>query len=67
MQRVAVQAVATSNFHNLSQMHDGDAIADMTYYGQIVRDENITDSRAFLQIHEDVDHLRLNGHFESGH
>ena len=52
---------------DLSQIHHGDAVADVLDQPQIVRDEQIGQRQPLLQIHQQVDDLRLHRHVERRH
>src|SRR5690606_7074282 len=48
------------------EIHDRDVVRDVLDYGEVVRDEEIAEAELLLQIHEQVDDLRLDGHIERG-
>src|SRR5439155_11697483 len=56
-----------TDLHNAPQIHDGDAVTDVAYHGQVVRDEEIREPELVLQIREQVDDLGLGGHVERAH
>jgi hypothetical protein len=51
----------------LSTVHDRHACRHVRDDGQVVRDEQVRESPVLLQVHEQVDHLRLHRHIEHGH
>ena len=53
-------------FHQVAEIHDADRVGDMLNHGQIVADEEIRQLVLILQLVEQVDDLRLNGHIERG-
>ena len=58
------RARGRSDLHDLSQIHHRDAAADVLDEPQIVRDEQIRQLQLLLQIHQQVDDLRLHRHVE---
>ena len=55
------------HLHDLSQIHHGHAAADVLDEPQIVRDEEIGELQLLLQIHQQVDDLRLHRDVERRH
>ena len=51
MQRIAEQLVLRRDLHDLAEVHDDDAVADMANDGQIVRDEQVGELVLLLDIH----------------
>src|SRR5687768_10300529 len=49
-----------------AQIHDGDPIAEVFDDRHVVADEDIRKMPLLLQIEQEVEDLRLNGHIESG-
>ena len=64
MTRTIVEVFSRGDLHCRAQIHDENTMADMTDDGEIVGDENQREPEVLLQIHEQVDDLRLNGHVE---
>ena len=64
MQWRGEQRIARRDLHNASEIHDGDAMADVLHDGEIVRDEKVGNAEFLLQVDHQVDHLRLNRHIE---
>ena len=56
-----------SDLDDLPEIHDRDAAADVLDEPQIVRDEQVGELQPLLQIHQQVDDLRLHRHVERGH
>ena len=52
------------NLDNPSEIHHGDALADVLDEPQIVRDEQVGQSELLLEIHQQVHDLSLHGHVE---
>ena len=46
-------------FHDLPHIHDHNFVADMTHDTQVVCDEHVSDFALLLQIHQQVENLRL--------
>lgn len=67
MQRLGVQAFRFADFHQFTQIHDADAVGNVANDVQAVRDEQEGQSQFLLQLHEQVDHLRLHRHVERGY
>ena len=67
MDRIVEKLVLGSNLHDLSQVHDDDPIADMSNDSEIMGYEKIGEIIFFLDIHEQIDYLRLNGNIECGY
>jgi hypothetical protein len=49
-----------------SEIHHGDAVADMLDHSQIVRNEEIGEAKLALQVHHQVENLRLDRDIEGG-
>ncbi len=62
--RMAVDPVGGSQFHDVAQIHDRDAVGDVTHDGKIVRDKDVGKPELLLQILHQVDHLRLDRHVQ---
>ena len=55
------QLVRRTCFDDAPEVHHGDAVGDLTHHPQIMTDEEIAEPQPVLQIHEQIDHLRLDG------
>ena len=55
----AVESVAGSEFDDLTEIHDGDAMAHGADDGEVVGDEEIGEAEAILKLLEEVDDLGL--------
>ena len=64
---VRVQLVAVGHLHDLAEVHHRDAVADVAYHGEVVRDEQVGELEFPLQVVEQVDDLSLDRHVERGH
>ncbi len=64
--RVAVDGFRIGQLHDFPEIHDGDAVADVFYHGEIVGDEKVGEIELFLQINEEVEDLGLDGNVEGG-
>jgi hypothetical protein len=49
---------------DLAHIHHRYAVADMTYDAQVMGDEQIGQMELFLELAEQIQDLRLNGHVE---
>ncbi len=56
-----------SHLHDPAQIHDGDAARNVTHQPQVVCNEQIGELQLLLQIHQQVDHLRLDRDVERRH
>ena len=65
--RRAVDLLGVGDLHDAAEVHDGDAVGDVAHHGQVVRDEDVRQPELVLQVLQQVDHLRLDGHVERGH
>lgn len=55
-----------SHLHDPAAIHDGDPAADVAHEPQIVSDEDVCELEPFLQLHQQINHLRLHGHVQGG-
>ncbi len=62
--RIREQLRAFRRLDNPTQIHDGDAIADVFDHREIVGDEQVGDPELRLQVFEQVDDLCLDGYVE---
>ncbi len=60
MLRLIKDRLTWSKLHNLAEVHHRDAIRNTLHDRHIVRDENPCHARLLLQVHHQIDHLRLN-------
>ena len=63
---LAVERLPVRNLNHLTQIHNGNAIGDVLYDGQVVGDKQICGTELVLQFLEQVQNLGLNGHIQSG-
>ena len=52
------------DFDELAEVHDGDALADVTHHREVMRDEEVREAELFLQARKQVDDLRLDRDIE---
>jgi len=67
MLRMREQRALVGQLDDLAQVHHGDAVADVLDHGEVVRDEQVRELHLVLQVHQEVDHLRLHRHVERRH
>ena len=67
MLRRGEQRRRRAHLNDLSEIHHRDAAADVLDEPQIVGDEQIRQAEALLQVHQQVDDLRLHRHIERRH
>ena len=58
------QLLPAANLYNLSQVHDGNPVADIVHSSQAVADEDTGKPQLLLQIPEQVQYLGLYGHIK---
>jgi hypothetical protein len=66
MQRIAEERLLVGVLDNASEVHDRDAVADVLDHGEIVRNEQVREVLFLLQIHHEIDDLRLDRDVERG-
>jgi hypothetical protein len=66
MQRRGEQAFGRSDLDHGAKIDDRDPVGDMPDKAKIVGYEDDSEPEPFLQIHEQVNHLRLNRDIEGG-
>src|SRR3954463_223015 len=64
---IAHQLLRIADLHCLAQIHHHHALADVLNHREVVRDEEISNATLLLQIHEQVDDLRLHGNIQRAH
>ena len=62
---VGEQGAGGRHFREFAQIHDGDPVGEVLHHVQVVRDEQVGQVILRLQVLEQVDDLRLNGHVQS--
>ena len=67
MLRVLEDLRGASHFDDPAQIHYGDAARNVTHQPQVVRNEQVGQLQLLLQIHQQVDHLRLDRDVERRH
>ena len=66
MQRIFVNGLCFTQFHDPSQIHNGNTIADMFDDAQVMRNKNIGQMIFFLKLIQQIQYLRLNRHIQCG-
>ena len=61
------QFALARDLDDLAQVHHRDARRDVAHHGQVVRDEDVGEAQAPLQVLQQVDHLRLDRDVERRH
>src|SRR5262245_59294147 len=64
MKRVAKQGRAIGNFHDAPGAHHGNSVGDIVDDREIVRDEEVSKAQFLLQIHQQIQDLRLDRNIE---
>src|SRR5205823_11280269 len=66
MDGVAEKLAARCDLDDAPAAHDRDSVGDIVDDGQVVRDEEVSQAKLFLKIHQQVQDLRLDRHIEGG-
>ena len=66
VERFGEQRAGRRGLHQLAQVHHGDPVGHQAHHAQIVRDEQIGEREALLQVVEKVEYLGLDRHVEGG-
>jgi hypothetical protein len=64
MQRTREQCLGRRGFDHAPEVHDDNAVCDVFDHAKVVADEQVSEAQLFAQVHEQVQHLRLDGHVE---
>ena len=67
MHRPLIQILFVGQLHHMAQIHDHDPVGNMFDDAQIMGNENVRHAHFLLQIHKQVQHLRLNGYVQRGY
>ena len=67
MQRLREQRALVGVFDDAAEIHHRDAVADVLDHREIVGDEQIGEPELALQVHQQIEHLRLDRDVERGH
>jgi hypothetical protein len=62
--RQAGDGAGRAGFDDVAEVHDRDAVAEMFDHGKVVSDEQVSQAALFLEILQEVDHLRLHGNIK---
>ena len=65
MARRTEKRVTLSHLHHLAKIHHTYPVADMPYNGQVVCNEQISEPESVLEVHQEIDNLRLDRHIKS--
>ena len=66
MQGCAEHLVGSAMFHNVAEIHHRHFIADMLDNREIMRNENVGEVEALLEVHQQVEDLRLDRDIKGG-
>jgi hypothetical protein len=58
------QRLRVGDLDDLAEIHDRDAIGHLPYDAEVVRDEEISEAQPLLELHQQIDDLRLDRHVE---
>lgn len=61
---LVVDLIFGCEFDDTPEVHDGDAVTDVAYDGEVVGDEDVREAAFFLKFSEEVDDLGLDGDVE---
>ena len=67
MQWIIEKLVRFPFFHHIAEIHYENAVGDVLYDRQVVRDKDVGQPQLVLQLFQKVDYLRLHRHVERGH
>ena len=67
MQRRLEQRFLAGDLDDAAEIHHGDAMADVLDHAEVVRDEQVGEAELLLQVHHQVEHLRLHRDVERRH
>src|SRR3990172_764675 len=67
MPGVAIQILDRADLHDLAEVHDPDAIAEVLDHRKVVADEQVGQIEVTAQVEQQVEHLALDGHVEGGY
>ena len=64
MQGFGEQIVTRRKFGDLTEIHHRDTVGDVADHRKVMADEQIGQAKLFLQILQQIDHLRLDRHIQ---
>ncbi|MNL54267.1 hypothetical protein D3C87_1775860 [compost metagenome] len=64
MARPLEEQVGGRGFHHMAQIHHHHPVGDVVHHAQIVADEDVGEAELFLEVVEQIEHLRLDGDIE---
>ncbi len=62
-----VEVFGIGHFDDFAEVHDGDAVADVFDYGEVVGDEEVAETHFLLEVEHEVEDLRLHGNIKGGY
>ena len=63
----AVDGIGRPDFDDAAEIHDRDAVCDPLHHAEIMRDEEVAEAEALLQIQDQAQDLRPDGDIERRH
>ena len=67
MARLRIDRVAIGHFHHLAEVKHHDAVTDVAHHREVVADEEQRKTKLLLQLHKQIDDLRLDRDVQSRH
>ena len=67
MLRLREERARVGELDDLAEIHHRDAVADVLDHREVVGDEQVGEAEFLLQVHQQVDHLRLHRDVERRH
>ncbi len=64
MHRIVEDLLGIRQLDNLPKVHDRDPVADILDHAQVVGDKNISQVAFLFELHQQVEHLRLDRNVE---
>ena len=64
MNRVVKEFFTVSQFHQIAQVHNTDAVTDVLDHGKVMCDKEVSQTSLFLKFFQKVDYLCLNGNVQ---
>src|SRR3972149_5122218 len=64
MEWIFIKLLAVGDLDHLAQVHHHYPIADMTHYGEVVRDKKIGEAEPLLQLFQEIEDLGLDGNIQ---
>ena len=67
MPRRVVDVARFTELDEFAEVHHADPVGDVMHHREVVRDEYVSEALLLLEVREQIEHLRLDRHVESGH